>query len=652
MGITTALAKADFQLGLNDTLAIRYNGGFTYNGDSGNFGGLTAFSNTGVQRLRENSFALSNTYTSTTFINESRFFYSRREQNIDQTDNKVRVRLFAPEGTVDFGRNLDLPLERQEDIYQFVDNILVTRGRHNVKTGIDFAYTKLSDVQFSNKSGGVYSFQPLNFADLLAQPGLPSFTTLQVFDPQLVRSPEQIAFLQLLAQRLPTIIPNFPILDLANLALPTFYEQSFGRSTAISGNLQSLSLFIQDDFKLKPNLLIKAGLRYDINRIKFAPNNNGNFSPRLAIAYHPQKLPHLNLRAAYGLFFGIPSVGSILNARIDSQTTTSVLLFPFSILPTILPMSRFPESNQPPTNIPNTPQLSEQFIVDNKLRNSYAQQISTGIDYSFNNRTSLSLTYNFVKGIKLLATRNINPEVPPSGFFDLIPNRNDPTKGDVQELESAFNSAYHAFTILFNTQFNNRFSLLAHYTFSKSIDNVVDILPNFQEIANPLRPGEEKALSLQDLRNRLVVSGTWQLDYRKNRLLKDFQLSTIISLNSGRPYNLLAGADLDENRINADRPLTLGRNVGITPGFANVDLRLSRTLSINEKIKLEVIVEAFNLFNHVNINPNEINRVFLLDQQGNFNLPKKEGSRFSLPAERYKGAFAPRQFQIGFRLNF
>jgi hypothetical protein len=99
-----------------------------------------------------------------------------------------------------------------------------------------------------------------------------------------------------------------------------------------------------------------------------------------------------------------------------------------------------------------------------------------------------------------------------------------------------------------------------------------------------------------------------------------------------------------------DRPAGLGRNVGITPGFANIDLRLMRSLALQERLRLQLIAEVFNLFNRVNIN--EVDAIFPPDAQGQFHLPPKSGSRFIATPDRFRSAFAPRQFQLGFKLIF
>jgi hypothetical protein len=207
-------------------------------------------------------------------------------------------------------------------------------------------------------------------------------------------------------------------------------------------------------------------------------------------------------------------------------------------------------------------------------------------------------------------------------------------------------------TFAVSRRMSRRFGFLAHYTFSKSIDNFVDVRPDVLETADPMNMRGERGLSLQDVRSRFVASATWELTYTRNPVLRGFQLSTILNLNSGRPYNLLAGVDLNRNGDNppGDRPAGLGRNVGVTPGFANLDMRLTRSIAISEGVRFSGFIEVFNLFNRVNIS--DIDRIYSPDALGRFNLPEKEGGRFTVPRERFRNAFAPRQFQLGFRLTF
>src|SRR6185436_8245619 len=126
---------------------VRYNGGFTYNGQLETFGALIGESNSGIQRLDDNTIAASNTYINSglNLINETRFLYSRRNQDVFATDPGPQIRLVAPEGTVVFGRGTFLTQTRQERIYQIVDNVSLARGRNQIKFGVDFVYIKFPE---------------------------------------------------------------------------------------------------------------------------------------------------------------------------------------------------------------------------------------------------------------------------------------------------------------------------------------------------------------------------------------------------------------------------------------------------------------------------------------------------------------------------
>src|SRR5262249_45118480 len=153
-----------------------------------------------------------------------------------------------------------------------------------------------------------------------------------------------------------------------------------------------------------------------------------------------------NMHAAYGIFFGTPLFGITSVVQLTSATNAykiPVIPFPFSVLPFTLPGHKFPEGNQIPPGVDFIPQLSTVFTFDRNLRNSYTQQVTAGIDYLLDDKTQLSVIYDFVRGNKLISLRNINPvtrPVPGSTLTSLLTGRLDPTRGEVDEYESAFDS--------------------------------------------------------------------------------------------------------------------------------------------------------------------------------------------------------------------
>ncbi|KAF0247259.1 MAG: ferrienterochelin and colicins outer membrane receptor, partial [bacterium] len=616
-----ALGRFDFQLSPNDRLYARYSYGGNTNGQLQTFGGLKDGSAAGALDLNDNTIALSNTYVSSRFnlTNETRFLFSRLESIVSPTDpNGPQVSIFSSDGQVMLGRDPLLPQTTETKFYEIVNNVSLNRGQHQIKTGFDFLFTRIGNkkVSIPVAFGGISTFSPLDFSQLTGIPGLPALSGEQAFDPNL-RTVQQRAFLTILANSLPQAIPGFPQgLPLADLSLPSSFLQGFGDPRGSVG-YNYYSAYIQDDFRLRPNLLIKAGLRYDQERIRFAPTNKGRFNPRFAFFYRPSKLERLSVFGSYGIY--------------DSPTL--------------------------PAQIPFIPQLTRTITVSPTLKTGYAHEVNTGINYLINERVGLTLNYQYVRGLNVFLARDTNPvirPIPGDPLNSLITGRIDPTKGQVQSFESSGDSYYNSGTISFFVKFPKRFSLLAHYTLSKTIDNYVDALrTDILELQNPLNLRAERGLSLQDVRGRFVFSSTFNTGNTGNRFLRNFDLSSIITLNSGQPFNLLVGTDLDGNgdiALPADRPNGIARNSGRLPGFASVDFRVSRSMFIKDQFKITVYAEVFNLANRTNIS--DVSRVFPINPNGTFNLLKQEAGRFVATPDRFTAAFRPRQFQLGFRVAF
>lgn len=666
LGTTSVLARIDAQLTPNDRLYLRYNFGGNTNGQFEPFGGLIAGDSGTLERLQDNAVALNNTLVRGNLINETRFIYNHRDQSADSRGmDGPAVVLLAPEGQVRFGTAPTSPFKRDENLFQIVNNVSILKGRQQIKFGADFAYRRNPTSVAGLFRSGFSVFVPLDFAAITGVPGFPFFTGLQAFDPT-TRTPAQRAFLGALAAQAPNMFPGFPAnVPLADLSLPVFFQQGFGSFDSKLSS-KAFSGYVEDTIKLRPNLLVKAGLRYDINRSTAIPDNNGNFAPRVSFAYSPTRLPKLHVTGAYGIFFAGPFSGlggplSYFNPKVNVQVPE--FLFPYSILAFAQPSHHFPIIDNQPGALPPGAQVPPQFTlvfdIQKNLRNNYSQQATASLSYLVGANTVVGMSYNYVRGLKLLSERNINPVVRPQSNPALgkLVGRVDPTKGDITFYAGDGDSYYNSITFQVERRFSNHFSLLAHYTFAKAIDDFFDVRIDLTDPpVDPLNIRGERGLSSQDIRNRFVFSGVWDLNYTKNPFLTGFKLSTIINANSGVPYNLLAGADLNNNGDNppGDRPLVNGgsisRNAGILPGFTSVDMRLVREVRIKERVRIEGIVEAFNLFNHTNIS--EVDRVFSPDPRGNFNLPTQENGRFIAPPSRYRNASSPRQIQLGFRLSF
>jgi len=238
--------------------------------------------------------------------------------------------------------------------------------------------------------------------------------------------------------------------------------------------------------------------------------------------------------------------------------------------------------------------------------------------------------------------------------------------GDVSAQLSDGNSNYNAMNLELKRRFSNNFQFLASYTWSHSIDDSSDL----QTLLKPQDNRNfraERADSLFDQRHRFVFSGVfsspdkWRTSSSTwRRILADFTVAPILEISSGRPFNIITGADTngdlqssnDRPSVGADGTLflpgvftsgNLRRNAGITHGYASLDMRLTRTIRFSERVRLEVIAEGFNLFNRFNeaaANPffTEVNAFG----------ERKGGLYYSRPT----AASDARQFQFGLRLRF
>ncbi len=215
------------------------------------------------------------------------------------------------------------------------------------------------------------------------------------------------------------------------------------------------------------------------------------------------------------------------------------------------------------------------------------------------------------------------------------------------------NSSYNALTFNLTKRFSKGFELLSSYTYSHSIDDSTDL-------QSPLEPQDsrfprlERANSVNDQRHRWVTSAVFQSGSAKSgdgalkHFFGDFTLSPIVEFSSGRPFNVITGEDTrldlgasqarpsiapsgttgttstfipgvvfvpanvcqDNSGANFTVPLVappagctgnLGRDRFVMPNFFQWDMRLSRRFPLGERLKFDIIADAFNLFNRVNI---------------------------------------------------
>jgi hypothetical protein len=252
-------------------------------------------------------------------------------------------------------------------------------------------------------------------------------------------------------------------------------------------------------------------------------------------------------------------------------------------------------------------------------------------------------------------TNALNPlgSAPCAGLAILQCFRN-PLLLQTNQYSSVGSGVYQGGILEVTKRLSHNFSLLANYTFSKAIDTSTDFNSDFGPQDNTNLNGE-RGLSTFDQRHKVVLAFVAQTP-GNSQWSGGWQLAPIFRYNSGHPFNLLSGADVNGDRHSTnDRPIGAGRNTGLGPDYISLDLRVTKAFRLGERAQLQFLAEGFNIANRANfasvnnvVGPtcpecSVLGRTFV--QNGLNNVGPSQGLGFT-------SAFTPRQLQFGARLAF
>jgi hypothetical protein len=567
--------------------------------------------------------------------------------------SQVAVTGFSP-----LGDEFTTPQESTTDTVQLTDSLTWARGAHMFKLGGDVRHVwqgAYRDVQSRGLLNFLGAFTSNPLADLLL--GLPTFTGGAVLDnPQRLRT-------------------------------------------------WAWSSFAQDQWRLRSNLTVTLGLRYEYvgpavdadNRANlydpatgqlvpvgtagmprggYRPDRN-NWAPRVGFAWTPDAAGQTVVRAGYGVYYNQGALATGEGLYFNSPYFDFSLYFPNALLPPLTLSDPFSTSNQVP--------FPSATAFQRNLKTGWLDQWSVSIQRQLGHSRAVEIAYVGSRGHGLIAARDINQPTPmptPPGVPNLRPN---PLFQDITFIESRGSSRYDALQLKFQQRFDRGLSLLSVYTLGKSLDDASGFFastgdPNFPQDSN--NPRAERARSSFDVRHRFSLSFGWQLPFGPGRrwasgggvwssIVADTELQGIVTLQSGRPFTVALLPEVDNSNTGRstlgfganDRPNVVGdpslddpspdrwfdttafsmppfgtfgsapRNFLEGPGYQNVNLALLKHVSLTEQTRLQVRIEAFNLFNHVN-----------------FNLP--DAFLGSPTFGRVTSADSPRRCQFGVRLIF
>jgi hypothetical protein len=598
------LGKLDHHVSGSDQLSIRYSLYRVTSDNSRGAGALNApTASAGLDNV-DQSLAFGNTWTiSPRTVNETRAQFSYGDLKAPPTDTIGPAVSIL--GVASFGTLSGSPTRRVNKMYQVVDNLSHQAGAHALRAGVDFVFND-DTITFPRSFRGSYAFS-----------------------------------------------------SLATFLSGTYsgFTQTFG-DPVVSQTNPNIGIYAQDEWRVGSSLTLNLGLRYDLQVLEPINTDRNNLSPRVGFAWSPSASQDLVIRGGAGLFFDRVPLRAVANAILSAGNTTDLnnLHQPSvsGIIPTQDGAPTFP--NILPARILTTT-LVDFTTMDKSLQNAYSKQASIEVERALGPSRTVSVGYQYLRGESLLMSVNQNvPTCVAAGTNNGC--RPNSTYRNNSQYSSVADSTYHGLHLSFVQRANTWASVRVTYTLSKSMNDVGEAF--FSSPVDPTDIMRDWGRSDDDQRHRLVVNATVNTSMAPattawERISHGFQLSSMLQYYSALPFNITSGvANLQGT---TSRPLADGktaptnfdvravslipRNAGIGSDFFSWNLRVSRAFPITGDVKIEGLVEAFNLTNRVND----------LTRNSNFGA----GAYPTNPVSTFNQITAvgdPRTLQFGLRLTF
>ena len=594
-------SRLDYQLNPKNTVTVRYEPNLNTSTNAG-VGNFTLPTQAFRSSLMEHSVQATETMLiGVSTVNEFRFQF--RHQNSAQTPDSMDPSIVVANAFNGGGSSAGLH-DYIHHHYEVQNYTTKTASEHTWKFGARLRAVSIKDTSEQNFNG-TYTFGGA-YAPILDannQPVVPGV----VCNPAIVTAGcTTISSIQQYQRTL--LFQAMGMSPQQMIALgggPTQFSINTGNPVVYVGGAD-IGLFAGDDWKVKPNLTLSLGLRYETQE---NIRDRSDFAPRLAFAWGPGQsaknpTPKTVIRGGFGMFYDRFNEQNVLIAeRYNGINQQQFIISNPDTFPVIPSESELLASGTPQTI----------HTISSSLRAPYLMQSSISAERQLPKKTTLAVTYTNSHGLHELRTRNINAPLA-DGEYPY------PSEGPIYEMESAGLYNQNMLLTNLNSRLTQKISLFGNYTLAYARSNT-DGLNTFP--ANQYSMAGEYGPAANDVRNRASMGGT---------ITSKFGLlwNPFIILQSGAPFNITTSQDIYNDTVLTARPgfatnpnqpgviatsyglfdpdpapgeILVPRNYGRGPGQFVVNLRLARTFTYHEHEKLTLSVSARNLMNHLNPGP-------------------------------------------------
>ena len=628
---------------------------------------------------------------STGWISHLRAQFSR---DLEQSYSNTSDVLVKIDNLLDgMGRSDLLPRQTREHRLHVAETLNFEGHRNSLKFGGDGLLTWIYDF-FPSQQSGEYLFYPIKVDPFTFEPmeaGL-ELTPLRAYAHE---------------------IPHYYLQNFGGATSnpDTNEYAAFAQDTLRMTDHLALTLGVRWDLQTFSRAgLISNPLFPPSGKVPYQPHN---FAPRAGLAYSFGSKRPLVVRAGYGIFFvRIPQIYNSVVQTENGITDAQVFLnnsdyYDHQVFPTY------------PNPLVSCPLMSASCSLPGGFTQGVThevsafapnfvtprvQQASITLEKEIADRTTLSLSVLNVHGEHLIRALDVNLPPPVASTYPIFDSTGSTFQGgyytvdsfatwqftrsltcpfppcinplgrpiaqlgSIDEFQSAASSYYSGATLSLNRRVSRGTYLRLSYTYAHAIDDGQDALVAGQPatVQNSYDPAAERGPSVTDQRQRLVaaLSADPRPFHRGHELLgrffNDWQISSVVNYGSGRPVNATVAGDpnQDGNDLN-DRLPGYSRNGFTGPDYATADLRLTRRFRLNERYKLNLSADAFNLFNRDNqrvaitSNGLVVNASTFVQNSVTTGIATYPGY-YELPNNfmRPNAAYAPRQVQLAVKMTF
>jgi len=559
--------RLDFQLTDKDTLTLRYQ--FYYDTESGDIGNSQLPTQSISSRSIEHTLQLSDSHIiNDHIVNETRFEFRRATE----TDTPIStLPTINVSGNFTGGGASSQYTNDHTDHYELQNFTTMSVGRQAIKFGAWMRDNRDANSSFT-KRNGVLTFTDNGYIDALNK--LAGGANLNSIGS-----------------------------DLVNLSVST------GR-TNYAANVFDGALFVQDDWKFNPRLTLSGGLRWETQN-HIADHND--WAPRVALAYaldaKGNKPAKTVFRAGYGIFYDRVQIANVLAATeqsVDSGQIQVTTTSPSCLNGTSLTSIDF--SGCLPATIQPTPDSTIVTIAPH-FHAPYTQQLGTSLERQISKTTTATITYLHSFGVHQVVTRDANAYLPGTYQYKsatLTGVRPNAALGIVDEYfpEAVFKQNQMILNV--NARLSPKFGVFGFYNLSFANTDGAG-----GEVSNSYNLAQDYGRAGFVNRHMVFLMGNYTAPW-------NLRFNPFLIAHTGRPYNVVTGADLTGDNFINDRPgvadsalctsqATSGRyiptsfgcldvlpesgetllpiNTGDSPASVALNLRLSRTFGIGPKIE-------------------------------------------------------------------